>query len=275
MKKKKVLATIIASAMVLCGCGSLETEAKEYTEDYGVFLSLEYDDLPADANYETIVVDAQYFSADEIDALKENNGSVYSYLNVGSIENFRDYFEEYEDITLAPYENWDEEYWIDVSKESWQSFIVDELAPSLIEKGIDGFFIDNTDVYYNFEEEEIYQGLVNILSQLKDTDMKVLINGGDVFVTKYLEENGNLDDILDGVNQESVFTSINWDEGTFTSSDEESKEYYLSYLEKVKAAGKEIYLLEYTDDESMILNIKNQCTRRYYHYYISNSIELD
>ena len=34
---------------------------------------------------------------------------VYTYLNVGSIENFRDYYKKYEYLTIGTYENWEEE----------------------------------------------------------------------------------------------------------------------------------------------------------------------
>ena len=46
---------------------------------------------------------------------------VYTYLNVGSLEDFRDYYKEYEHLTIGAYENWDEEKWIDVSDKDWQS----------------------------------------------------------------------------------------------------------------------------------------------------------
>ena len=52
--------------------------------------------------------------------------------------------------------------------------------------------------------------------------MKVIINGGDNFVSRCIEEEGTIKGTLDGVNQESVFTTINWDEDSFEENDEES-----------------------------------------------------
>ena len=105
--------------------------------------------------------------------------------------------------------------------------------------------------------------------------MQVIINGGDTYVSKYLEENGSLDPVLDGVNQESVFSSINWDDKSFEENDQESKDYFLDYLSDVASDGKKVFLLEYTTDESLIQTIKEQSSKLGYTTYISDSLELD
>jgi uncharacterized protein (TIGR01370 family) len=243
------------------GCADVDTE--KYKNEYGVYLSDNYSELPEDVSCETIVIDAQYYSKKEIAELKETNGTVLSYLNVGSIEDFRDYFPEYEDLILGPYENWEEEYWVNVADERWQDFVVKDLAKPILNKGVDGFFIDNTDVYYNYNNDGVYQGLTNILMQLKNSKAQIVINGGDAYVSKYLEENGNLDGILDGVNQESVYTSIDFDNKSFAENDEDTRDYYLEYLNSVVSDGKKAYVLEYTDDDKL----KDYVNRsRYGHY---------
>lgn len=37
----------------------------------------------------------------------------------------------------------------------------------------------------------------------------------------------------------------------------------------------EVYLLEYTKDKKLIRKIKQYCRKNKFHYYISDSIELD
>ena len=247
----------------------------QYALEYGVYLSDEYDELPIGVSCETIVIDAQYYSKEEVATLKKTNGTVLSYLNIGSIEDFRDYYNDYQDLILGPYENWDGEYWIDVSDQQWQDFITEDIATSLINKGVDGFFIDNTDVYYFYPDQDIYNGVTSILKSLKGKNMQVIINGGDTYVSKYLKENGSLDPVLDGVNQESVFSSINWDDKSFEENDQESKDYFLDYLSDVASDGKKVFLLEYTTDESLIQTIKEQSSKLGYTTYISDSLELD
>ena len=70
------------------------------------------------------MIDADNFSADDIRQLhSQGNKMIYSYLNVGSLESFRDYYPEFKDITIGDYENWPEEKWIDVTDEGWQDHI--------------------------------------------------------------------------------------------------------------------------------------------------------
>ena len=268
--KNKIISLSILIAMMLTGC-----EDAIPGDDYGVYIGAEYSELPENASFDVIVIDAQYYTADEIASLKETNGEIYSYLNVGSVESFRDYYEDYEDITTGSYENWEDERWVDVSNPKWQDFVVGELAPQLIEKDIDGFFIDNCDVYYIDPRDEIYDGLTTILSELKATGKSVIVNGGDAYVSRYLDENNTLDKVIDGVNQESVYTSINWDDGTFGEATDDDREYFLDYLERVSDAGGEVYLLEYTNDEKLACYIEDECEAKEYHVYISSTLELN
>ena len=46
-------------------------------------------------------------------------------------------------------------------------------------------------------------------------------------------------------------------------------------LETNKKAEQEVYLLEYTKDKKLIRRIKQYCRKNKFHYYISDSIELD
>ena len=123
-------------------------QAKEFEKnDYGVFLNADASSLERFKMYETIVIDAQYFTKRDIELLHQNGTVVYTYLNIGSIENFREYYTTYAELAIGEYEHWDEEEWVDVANPDWQKFI-GQLSQELYEKGVDGFFIDNCDVYY-------------------------------------------------------------------------------------------------------------------------------
>ena len=146
------------------------TSTFSYSENlpkYGVFLNISEDNLYKLYNYDIVVIDAQNFSKKAINVLKSKGITVYSYLNIGSIENFRPYYNNFKNIILKNYETWEEEYWIDISNKKWHDFIINTLAKSLIDKGIDGFFIDNTDVYYYNESEQIFDGVSELLKDLK------------------------------------------------------------------------------------------------------------
>lgn len=270
LKKLCVVITIMALC-ILCGCAASESRS-----EYGIFIGVDPDDLPEDMkDYDIIVIDAQDFTRGQIQKFKNNGQKVYSYVNAGSIEKTRSYYGKYADLTLDPYENWDEEYWVDVSSEKWQDFISYDLSQKLLDKDIDGFFVDNIDIYYQYTRPEIYNGLCNILNNLMDYDKPVIVNGGDVFVSEYISRNGNIKDILTGINQETVFSKINFDQEKFEKNDEDTIEYFKKYVEECKFNGLDVYITEYTTDKKLIRQIKDYCKENGFHYYISDSIQLD
>lgn len=254
---------------LLAGCGAPQRE-----KDYGVFLGIDASEAERLDGYALAVIDAQQFSAQDIAALHEKGTKVYTYLNVGSVEDFRDYYAQYAGLALGDYENWSEEKWVDVSSPAWQSFIAG-LARQLDEKGVDGFFIDNCDVYYQFPEEKIFDGLTTILKDLMTLQKAVVINGGDAYVSQYRAACGNLGAIMTGVNQETVFSSIDFAASAFGKQTEEERGYFAAYVEGCKADGLDVYLLEYTKDPALMREIARYCRAQGFSYYISDSIELE
>lgn len=273
MGKLKYLAALAAFFLVFttaCGAGSESVLNK----DYGVFLSIDTDEMDKLSGYKTAVIDAQYFSAQDIETLHENGTTVYTYLNIGSLENFRPYYQEYEELTIGDYVNWEEERWVDVSSAKWQQFM-EELALSLAKKGVDGFFIDNCDIYYYKPDEEIFSGLTAILKNIKSLGKDVIINGGSEYITLYRDTYGSAKDIMSAVNQEEVFSRFNFDTSSMEINPDEEKAYFSAYIESCKADGMEVYLIEYTDNSKLIEQIKAYCSENGFHYYITDSIELD
>lgn len=258
--------------LAMSGCG--ETAKDDNRADYGVFLSLDPSDMDKIVGYQTAVIDAQYFSKKDIAYLKEQGCTVYSYINIGSIENFRKYYDTYSELALGEYENWDEEQWVDVSSADWQGFLV-SLEEKLLDKGIDGFFVDNCDVYYEYPTDDIFEGLTTILEHLMEYDKPVIVNGGDTYVMKYQKYCGSPRCIMTGVNQESVWSKINFDTGKFSAQTKNDRKYFQDYIEACKSNGLDVYLLEYTKDNVLKQKIEKYCMKKQFHYYISDSIELD
>ena len=274
IKQTKVLALIFVIVLISGYFLIKDSNTSTFEEnDYGVFLNADASSLKQLKNYDLIVIDAQYFTKSDIELLHQNGTKVYTYLNIGSIENFREYYTSYEKLTIGRYEHWDEEKWVDVADPDWQKFM-EQLSQELFEKGVDGFFIDNCDVYYYAPRESIFEGLTAILQNIMTFDKAVIINGGDTYVTEYRERYGAIDHIMTGVNQESVWSAIDFDKGTFYEQTKETRDYYCNYLEACQADGMDVYLLEYTTDKKLIQKIKKYCNEHDFHFYVSNSLEL-
>lgn len=279
---KTTLINLLMSFLVVLGAAACMQTNEESADnamnnfEYGVFLSLQgREAIDASENYHTVVIDAQNLSGEEIDEMQERGQEVYSYLNVGSLETFRPYYEEFQHLALKPYVNWENEFWVDASSEEWQEFVAITLANQLLEKGIDGFWIDNVDVYGQFPTDETYSGVEFILKTLMKHSKPVIVNGGDQFVRLYHEQNQHVDDILTGVNQETVFSAIHFEERELGTQSTETQNYYTEYIEVIEQAGKDIFLLEYTTDNELAQTIHDYADERGWKYYISDSIELD
>ena len=254
----------------------IKTKAKtyDYDERYGVFIGIGRKDIDKLKDYQTVVIDAEHFTKEDIKKLKKARKTVYTYLSIGSLEDYRSYYKAYKHLALSKYDGWEGEEWVDVSDKSWQKLML-KRAKEFKNKGVDGFFIDNADVYYEYKESRIYNGLVKILTNIRKMKTKLIINGGDVFVSKYLKENKDLKKIADGVNQEGVFTTLVEDK----KKGKEITGYYLKYLKKLSKKGIRIYLTEYivedNKDDELEDKIADYCEKRGWDYYISENLELD
>ncbi len=78
-----------------------------------------------------------------------------------------------------------------------------------------------------------------------------------------------------GVNQETVFTKIDFKNGIFLENEEQDRFYYQDYLEKCKDFGLHVFLIEYGPDEETEKQIRKYCLKKGFVLYVTSSIELD
>lgn len=260
------------SAITIIPVTNVPAEAAR-TTTWGVFIGTHLKNTSRIKNYRHIVIDAQNYTKSEISKLKSGGRRVYSYLSIGSIAKYRSYYKRFKKYTLGNYNNWPGEKWIDTSKKAWQNFLVNELVPSLRKKGVDGLWVDNTDVYYEYHRTPILNGLISILTRIKNKKIPIVINGGDVFVSKIISMGKAK--IIDGVMQEEVLTRIvGYNSNKFKRQTNADRKYYEAYLKKVKRAGRTIAILEYTKSSQMRKEIINYCKKNGYSYYISDNVAL-
>ena len=222
--------------------------------------------------YNLLVIDAQNYSADEVKALKDAGHTVYSYLNIGSVESNRKYYGKFKYLKLKTYDNWEDEYWVNVDSNTWRNFVINNLAASMVAKGVDGFWVDNTDVYEYNKRKPIYKGLVKILTRLRKFDKKVILNGGDQFITPLIK-NGKKD-LIDGMVQEEVTTRITSysGHGSFSSQRSDFRHYYERFFKTVKKAGLSVGVLEYTRSSAKRKKIVRYCKKHGFNYCISDDL---
>lgn len=246
---------------------------EQVSQKYGVFLGLNGDEAQRMTDYDLVVIEPSEFTPAQVQRLHHEGKTLYGYLNVGAIENYRPYYARFENMTLGVYEDWLDEKWADVTSAQWQEFLVRDLAAQYAKLPLDGFFIDNTDVYYNYPEDEVFEGLCAILSGLKGYELPILINGGDMFVSRCIDE-GTAARLFDGLVQETVFTSIDFDNDTYGEQIESETDYYQAYLQKAKQAGLDVYLIEYAASDALAQKIDAYCRENGFLWYNARDKEL-
>ncbi len=112
------------------------------------------------------------------------------------------------------------------------------------------------------------------MEQLNKYDVDIIINGGNDFVLRLILDGKS--GLIDGVNQEGVFSSIeDYDNDVFAKQDKDETEYFVQYLNMAQKAGLDVYLLEYTTDSGLAKEVETYCGREGFRYYISCSVGLD
>ena len=78
----------------------------ESQKNYKVLIGMEPGQAMNLKGITTLVIDAEFFSQEDIAQLHKNgNINIFSYLNIGAIETFREDYAAFADIALGQYEN--------------------------------------------------------------------------------------------------------------------------------------------------------------------------
>lgn len=276
VKKQKVAAAIIVIAVLIVFFVvlflALTFRAKN--SSFAVLNALDGKNYKKAEKYDTVVIDPDNFSSDEFTELKSSGTLCYAYINVGSLETFRSYYDDFKALEKKKYDGFDDEFWVDVTDSAWQQHIAD-LCDDCINEGYDGFFLDNVDVYQELgEDEEIFHALSNILLNVKSTGFPVIINGGKDFIKAYIKSGSPAYLICDGICQESVYSSYNADTKKYGRNDASSTKEYLKYLDARKKDGLEIYLIEYTKNPFIKCEAMFKAINSKWNIYVTDNIEL-
>ena len=107
----------------------------------------------------------------------------------------------------------------------------------------------------------------------KKYKIDIIINGGDTFVSRCIE-NKTATELFDGVNQECVFTDIDFENKTYKEKDESDRGYFKEYLSNIKKHRLKVYLIEYGANSKLIKEIKNYCNENGFHWYNARESDL-
>ncbi|MFA6775660.1 MAG: hypothetical protein WC096_01915 [Sphaerochaetaceae bacterium] len=245
--KKKALLWMIACITVFAGCSTTN-------RGYGVFTGVVSHIVERTNGYGLVVVDANELTAEQVSQMKTQSSFVYGYLDIAS---FHGQTETYPGMPFG-YDPDRDVMWMQVDDEAWRSYCFDQ-ADGIVAKGIEGLFVDGCDEYAIRRYEGIYRGLLDIIDRLKTYGLPIIINNGEVFLTRALKERGP--QYVTGVNREGVFTDKYY--GMRSESD---IAFFKTYLSSCKRMGLDVYIIEYGIPQKQILSFAEQ---NGYHLYFA------
>lgn len=287
-KLKWTGAFICAAILIILLIVSADSEPAAENNSIAVLPGLSRDDameaetLKKIGAYQILVIDAWDYTKMDIAALKKQGCRVYSYLNTGSLESWRPWYEDYQELCLLPYEGWPDESWVNVTTPSWRNHCI-KTAEFYLKKGVDGFFLDNIDVCTELEENSIFKvgraedsitGIIAGIRSLKDGSVPVILNGG----TDYLDyefSRGNTNP-CDGICMESVYTDVTdyENDGSKAASEADIRQ-KSAMLNSFRDKGLSVWDIEYTKNRLLAQSIRRKAARNGWFLYIASSYALD
>ena len=177
------------------------------------------------AGYDLLVVDGQEAKPGMIAELQAQGTVVLGYLSVGTIENWRPWYERLKPYRIEAWKNWEGEYFARVSKRGFRRQMTRHIAPKLYAKGFDGLFLDNVDMIEVYRREASgMRKLVAALGRLVHAD------GGLLFAQNGYSIIGPMLDELDGWNREDVTGTFNFNR----------REYAVNSAAEIRRAQREL-----------------------------------
>jgi hypothetical protein len=151
------------------------------------------------AGYDLVVVDGQEVTRTEIATLHAGGAIVLGYLDAGTIEPYRPWYRRAKPYRLDFWKQWGEWY-ANVNAPGYRTLVLG-LAASFERKGLDGLFLDNTDMIETHAEQAPgMRLLVAALAKLAHG------RGGYLFAQNGADVAGPIVRYLDGWNREDIGT---------------------------------------------------------------------
>lgn len=177
---------------------------------------------------------------------------ILAYLSLGEVHTTRAYYPALEKARAlaGPNPDWPGAMRLDPRSEAWRQLVLGAIAPALLKKGYDGFFLDTLDVGAYLERERQYPGATVAMARLvSDLHAK--------FPQALIVANGGLDllphaaSALSGVAVESVFTDYDFAAKQYrVRAPEKARERAAWLSQTVAPYGLPLLVLEYVAPEA-------------------------
>jgi hypothetical protein len=210
------------------------------------------------ARFDLVVVDGESATAKEVAAIRRSSGGlVLAYLDVGTIESYRGWYNAAKPYRIDYWGDWGEWY-ANVNAAGFRSLMLERVAPAMLAKGFDGLFLDNTDMTETHAAQKPgMRALVAGLARLVRARGKLLMaqNGADV--------NWPLRRFYDGINFEDVSFSYDFDRHAYFRQGAGDVARAQGEIRRYRRAGLKVTATDYLaarKTKETLIAVRNACS---------------
>lgn len=204
---------------LIFGCSQIKPEKPELTSltPFGVCYSkLSPKEV---APYKMVIVEPDFYNSQEIKSLKETGTRIFGYVTLGEVDPNRWYFNKMEELGFRG-ENkiWQSSY-LDLKNPAVRSLLLDQVIPAVVDKGMDGLFLDTIDaVSPETERADLQPYMAELIRslRLKYPNLFIIQNAGlflldrtgpyiDAFLTESLASDYDFENREYLIRADSVF----------------------------------------------------------------------
>jgi endo-alpha-1,4-polygalactosaminidase (GH114 family) len=192
---------------------------------------------------------------------RHDGSTVLAYLSVGTIERWRSWYPALKRYRLGAWEDWEDEFFADVSRAGLRDELTGSIAPSILAKGFDGLFLDNVDMIETRAHRAQRPGMRILVEELSEL---VHAGGGLLFAQNgaWILRRLGLTASIDGWNREDVTWTYDFDRRRYVRNRPAATRAALRELEAMAALGLQTTATDYTragDVAARELSVANAC----------------
>lgn len=215
----------------------------------------------------------------DIHSMTRNAHRPFAYLSVVEIATDAPYREAVTAAgipTLGRNEIWGGDL-ADVRDPRWHRLIIEQLAADAMRRGFKGFFLDTVDSIQLLakmlpnQRSDFEAGMIGLVRGLKTRypDKPIIINRG-------FELFPRLQSVIDGVLCESLYGKYDFKRRAYTLESPEGSRWLLNQLNRIKTAGKDVYVVDYVNPSKPELarQISERIHSHGFHAFVS-TVELN
>jgi uncharacterized protein (TIGR01370 family) len=181
--------------------------------------------------FDLVVVDGEDVTRAQVRKLRRHGTIVLGYLSVGTIEDWRWWYQAARPYRLELWDAWGEWY-ADVSRPGFRDLIAERVAPRMLRKGLHGLFLDNTDMVETHHARRA--GMRRLVARLA----RLVHRRGKLLFTQNGE--GSLGSSLryyDGWNREDVSWTYDFDGNQYVRVGSRDRADALAAVRRIRARG--------------------------------------